>query len=312
MKQKFLKYFSLGIVLTSVLFTSCRKDDFISEDDPQATLTTGKTFIKIAEGPVNNIYFTPFTEVRNVNLFTVRKDAANSADQATATSIQLTSAPDVITKYNTDNGEDYVALPESIYTLVTNSSIVKTATGYTFNFAPGEFAKELRILLDGSKYDLSKKYAVAFNVTNAGNATLTASTQKSILVLISIKNAYDGIYDVTGTLTDANGLYGGTYPAVFSLTTSAASSVRYYDFGEDYPNVLVKNLATGGLANTGISPIYTFDASGKLSSVVDANNAARVFTNVSGQFTASDRSIVIKWTAGRWTVNETWKFKEER
>ncbi|KQR71811.1 DUF1735 domain-containing protein [Pedobacter sp. Leaf176] len=337
MKQRFLKYLSLGIVLTSVLFTSCRKDDFVSGDDPQATLTAGKTFIKVAEGPVNALYFSPFTDVRNVNLFTIRKDASNSDEQATATTVQLTSAPDVITKYNTDNSEDYVLLPESIYTLVSNSSIVKTASGYTFNFAPGEFAKELKILLDGSKYDLSKKYAVAYNVTSTGNASLTATTQKSIIVLISIKNKYDGIYAVTGTMVDVtnatlshvNNALGTDAPMQYELRTISATKCAVYDnyvYGGFYAVIS----SAGSFSQYGsFSAVFEFDpATDKIIAVTNyygqpASNTRAGRLDPTGVNTYNNGTITVKYnmlqpsvvTAApnvRTTWDETWKYLGSR
>ncbi len=53
----------------ALLFTACIKDDV---DD---TTTQGSTFVKLLESPQNAIFFEPFTEIRTVELFSLRKDA---------------------------------------------------------------------------------------------------------------------------------------------------------------------------------------------------------------------------------------------
>ncbi len=199
MKHNILRSLSL-LFITSVALFSCREDKFINSDTELGG--KGVTFVKVLEGPVNPIFFTPFTDIKKVDLFSVRRDNNSPAQLNSATKVKLTENAAAITAYNTANTETFEVLPASIYTLVTNPSIVKTATGYEFNFASGEFAKELTINLNGALFDLSKKYALAFDITDGGGATITKTAAKSIIVLISLKNKYDGIYSVEGTMVD--------------------------------------------------------------------------------------------------------------
>ncbi len=48
--------------------------------------------------------------------------------------------------------------------------------------------------MNGALLDPTLKYAVAFTIGNSGGATITAGTQKSITVLFTILNQYDGMY----------------------------------------------------------------------------------------------------------------------
>ncbi len=307
MKNTILKYTSLALIAL-VSFTSCRKDSFEGEE----TKDSGKTFIKVLEGTPFNLYFTPFEDVRKVHLVSVRRDAANSAELQQSLTVQLTADAAAIADYNDEHGTDYEWLPESIYTLAADNGVTKTATGFTVVFGPGEFSKNIKVNLDGSKWDLAKKFAVAYKISDAGSTSVSKGRESS-LVLISIKNAYDGVYEVDGTLTDANGLYKGDYPRMFSLTTASSTSVKVYDLDYDYQYYVVINNAGTSAANTGVGLQFTFDpATNKLTAVTDPYNAARVFSNVVGSFNPNDRSIEIQWTTGRWTAKETWTFSEER
>ena len=314
MKKKIFKCFILAIAVCTA-FTSCRKDEFV--DDDNLLKDGGKTIVKIANGPKNEIFFSPFTDIRTVELVDLRRDANSNASLNTELNVTLTANPAAIAKYNTDMSENFEALPESIYTLDA-PKFTKTATGFKVNFAPGELANLLKIKLNGALYDLTKKYALAFDITESGVATTTATPQKSILILISIKNKYDGVYEITGSLTDANGLYKGDYgdPAgarTYSLTTASATAVNWYDISWDYTNYIVVSIATGGGANSGIRPFITFDpVTDKITSITDANSATRVFTNVTGQYNNADKSIDLTWTSGRWSVSEHYTFLRDR
>lgn len=198
MKQRFLKYFSLGIVLTSVLLTSCRKDDFVSGDDPQATLTAGKTLVRVFDGPEKTLFLDAISGIGSVSVFNVRREANSQESLNTASSVTLTAAPDLITAYNTAHATTYETLPESLFT--PGAGLTKISTGYTMALNAGDFAKDFLINLNFGLYDFNKKYALAFKITNPGNGT-TSSTQGQVLVLISVKNAYDGNYtSVAGTV----------------------------------------------------------------------------------------------------------------
>jgi len=307
MKRKYIYLLLTTLLLGTAM--GCRKDEFKVD----SVAEKGHSMVKLLEAPAANLYFTPFTGIKEkVHLFSVRREAANNAELNKAARVTLVADPAAITAYNTKNGTDYEPLPDAIYTLAADAGVVKSGTGYTIDFAAGDFSKNIKINLNGSLWDLSKKFAVAFKVDQTGGLQLE-SGKGSIIVLISVKNAYDGVYKVSGTMTDSQALYMGDYPRYFSLTTASTTSVNVYDLDYDYPYYIVINNAGTSAANTGIALKFDFDpVSGDLVSVTDPVNPARVFSAVSGHFNAGNRSMVIKWTSGRWTVNETWEFDSER
>lgn len=322
MKKKLLYIFIS--VMTLGVIASCRKDAF----EGTQTEESGTTFVRFVnhtdKAPINELYFTPFTDIKDVQLLDLRRDVHSNASLNTTLTLTLETDAAAIAAYNTANGTTFEALPESIYTL-NAPGFTKTATGYTVTFNPGEFAKPLMIKLDGAQYDLNKKYAVAFKIgTITGDGTLTGvAKEKTIMTTIAIKNKYDGIYEISGTLTDANGLYIGYYPGsayfdpadprIYSLTTTSDNSVLFYDLWFPFANIIVQHATTQAFANTGIRPLIRFDnATNNVVAVTNFANAATVFTNVSGKFNPADRSIELSWTSGRWKVVETYKFLRER
>lgn len=276
MKYFNLKYSILTTALASLLFSSCIKDDV-------AKLTTqGSTFIKIGESPENKLFFAPFSEVKPVALFTIRRDANSSASLQSAASVKLQADPAAIDTYNDDNGTDYEWLPDSLYTL--GDGINASGDTYTVDLGAGDFAKDFSINLDGSKWDLSMKYAVAFNLTDAGGQKISSGMDK-ILVLISVKNKYDGVYAITGSYTDVtNPAFTGIYPLEWELQTSGPNQC-----------IVVDNVYLG-------IPGYVFDTGGGLSYygsfglVVNFDPETDAITSIEnyyGQPAANTRSAVL-------------------
>lgn len=297
----------IGFFAATFLLAGCVKDSFDGEPMGDA----GTTFVSFNEGPESVVYLTPFSDTRNVDIFKIAKNAHSNATLNTPVTVSIKAAPEVIEEYNEENEETYEFLPADIYS-VANPAFSASGDGFNVSFQPGDLEQVYTIALDGSKFDLEKKYAVAYIITESGG--FPASAQKdTIFTIVSVKNAYDGIYEVDGTCVDANGLYGGDYPRSFSLTTSSPNSVEVYDLDYDYNFYIVVSLETGGAANTGVGLSFTFDPeSNELVSITDPFNPSRVFTNVGGKFNPGDRSVEVQWTSGRWTVSETWTFSEER
>ncbi|HYH15908.1 MAG TPA: DUF1735 domain-containing protein [Flavisolibacter sp.] len=192
MKLNLIKYFTLIAVLATA-FTSCIKDSVDDLGDG------GRTRLKFRQAPENNIFFDPFTDVKKVSVFDLRREASSEAELNKAVTVKLRANPAAITAYNTAHGTDFEVLPESMYTLAPG--VTRNGDEYTVNFNSGEFAKELAVNIDGSKWDLSKRYALAFSIIDSAGIDLTEG-RKSQITFFAIKNEWDGIYSVeSGTVT---------------------------------------------------------------------------------------------------------------
>lgn len=231
MKYNFFKYALIALV-ASTSFVACVKKEVTPLKDE------GSQFLKIEEAPENKIFSEPYTGVKPMTLFSLIRTSANQSQAAKAHTFKITSgtAADV-TAYNTANGTDFELLPDSLYTMA--NGIVKSGSVYTVSFAANDFAKEFTISLNGSKWNLSKKYAMKFTITDSAGVNLNEG-HKEIMVLIAIANRWDGVYEVTdGTFTDVlnpawrhvNIDYAaGGYPKqVYNLETVSPTQCLVYD-----------------------------------------------------------------------------------
>jgi hypothetical protein len=260
MKNKFLKYLFLSSSLM-LLFSACRKDSFKGTEAGNS----GKTFVWITEAPSSAQFFAPFTDVKAVNMFSVRRDAANNADLKKAVTVTLTAIPAYVDTLNQKNGTNFTAMPSDIYTVTSGGGVSASATGFTLNFTSGDFAKNITFNIDGNKVDLSKQYAVAYVISDAGGLAKKAGLD-TIFSTVAIKNPYDGVYNVSGALQrDGDLVLGGTYVAgvTYSLATQSANSLTF--------NLLWADGATGV---GGVNPIIlTVDPTTNLVTVTSGVNA---------------------------------------
>lgn len=162
----------------------------------------GKTFLKFNDGPSKSLFYSPFNDIKDVNIFNLRRDASSGAELSKAVSITVELDNQLITDYNTEHGTAYEPLPADFFTYELDEGVTRNANQFTFNFASGDFAKNVNIQLDGSKWsDLSKIYAFAFKITNDAGINRTVE-KDTMITFLSIKNEWDGIYSVeSGTVT---------------------------------------------------------------------------------------------------------------
>jgi hypothetical protein len=251
MKTRFLTFLTLAVITVAGV-TSCIKDEV-------TPLTTeGEAFLKLSEAPEYKLFLAPFTDVRKISLFTVVRDAANSSQLNTAATVKLTNkGKAAVDAYNTAHGTDYELLPDSLYTLaggITNAGAV-----YTVPLAPGDFAK---------------KYALAFTITDSAGINISDGI-KDVIVLISVKNKYDGVYSLRAKMLDWDAAYGISnvawlWPYDVSMITSSATSLNLFS---DAHGTYIHPAMTSALGPTGFgvtNPRFTFDLT--TDKIIDVKN----------------------------------------
>ena len=268
-----------SLLALTLLFTSCIKKEVTPLADE------GKTFVKILQDREDKVFLAPFSGVANVPLFSVRKDANNNASLMKSANVVLTRINSLVDRYNADNGTDYEQLPDSLYTL--GAGVTNSGNTYTMNMAAGEFAHDLSINLNGSKWNLSHKYALAFALTSPGTGNYVASGRDTVIALISVKNKYDGVYKITGTFLDVSAVGAGftaAYPLQWELWTTGTNSC-----------VVVDNYYLGipGYVFTNGGSLTYYGSFGLNINFDLATDAVTSVTNYYGQPAGNTRSAVL-------------------
>jgi len=131
--------------------------------------------------------------------------------------------------------------------------------------AAGQALDTLEITIpQSSNLDPNLIYGLGLELVSADNGFQVASNMKEVLIKITVKNKYDGLYDVTGSYSDvspAGANFSGRYPLEYYLVTTGPSSVNVcMDInGEITPGYLFSNAGAGSYYGSFGSQV-TFDA----------------------------------------------------
>lgn len=228
----------MAILGITMLFSSCIKDDLVKLGD------TGTSRVKISESPTNIQYFSPFSGKKIIDLGTIRRDAVSESDVNQALTVTVVNKKDSIDAYNDAEGTSFEPIPTTLYTLITDRGVTKVNDStYQITFAPGVTAVPISISVDGDKWDLLKTYGMYFKFADVGGKEI-ASGQSELFAAIAIKNKWDGVYEVTGSMTDfsnatlthfndflssAGNTSGVKPPVQIELRTSGPNSCVRYD-----------------------------------------------------------------------------------
>jgi hypothetical protein len=284
------------------IFSSCEKTDtpdpigkagqtIVKFLDPN---TTGKTLIGLS------LISTPQT----ITMVDIIRDVPNESELNKTMKIIVKDDPGAVSDYNANNGTTFVPIPASLYSV--DAANPRIGTDYTVTMNPGEFTKPIKFVLPNTLgLNLNLAYAFGFTITSVdANGKITAEP-KTMVVELGVKNKWDGIYTVTGTMVDnANATFIGKYPITFHLITTGGTSCSVFDpnlnggtFGHQFD-------ANGvGSFYGSYMPVVTFDAtSNKVLSATNywgqasGPNVRSCFLDATGINTvAANKNISIKY-----------------
>jgi hypothetical protein len=297
-KNIFFKYLVLACAF-AVVFAGCRKEPAADKVTTE-TLNAGKTLIGFPDGMESSTFFDPFTDVKTIDVFTLKKDAANNTDLKKAQNFVVSAVPDSIDAYNEANGTAYELLPSSFYTIGTSSTDVSVSgDNLTFKFASGDFAKNFVIKLDGSKLDLSKSYALAYKITDSAGVGIHAASRGAMYAFYSVKNKYDGVYTLGGTIARyidgvADASLGGTYPDGLQVEVATIGT-----YTNSFSLLWITGGGVGGIAGLQL----TVDPATNKVTVIATGNAA--VQNTAGKDNYYDPDTKTFHLAFDWGANAT-------
>jgi hypothetical protein len=128
--------------------------------------------------------------------------------------VTITQDQAAIDAYNTANNTSYEAMPDSTFTIASNTVVIPAGQREAF----------IPVTIFPSKIDLTVPYLLSYTITDAQGVTI-AENRKNTLVSVLVKNAYDGIYHAEGTMVHPS------FPGPFSrddweLSTAGPTTVE--------------------------------------------------------------------------------------
>jgi hypothetical protein len=321
MKLKNFTFKTLLTVGAVALVFGCQKPDI-----PEQAVGKGSTIVRIPPGTGFRLAAIDLvTTPQTFGLLDVYRDAPSEAALNSATKVVITEDAAIVTAYNAARGTSYIALPTTAFSI--DPSNPKVGNDYTLTFNAGEFYKQLRITVpNATVLDPNRKYALGFKISSVDNNGKISASEKQVVVEVGIKNRWDGVYTVTGTMVDlTNATLTGYYPLTWELRTTGSNTLAVFDKSQGTQTHLI-------LSGTALSQYGSFG----LNITIDpATNKVTSIVNSFGQPSANGRSAAldpsginaydpatktfrIKYfllqpgTTVRTTFDETWSFSGVR
>jgi hypothetical protein len=300
------------LAVSLLLLVSCKKRDIIGD----VTLNTDRVIAEFSEGKIGgSIAMDYTTDEVEIDLTELRLFIRSKVEAGRDVKVKFLPDAAVVTDFNTANGTSYTSMPLALYTLVSNEA----------TFTQTDRKTNVKVRLRPSVL-LGQSYAIGFSISEVigGEASQLAG---SVVIAVSVKNKYDGLYDVVGSCVDAAGVYTGIYPREgVGLRTVDGSAVDYldpdYSVGSPFfDNAYIIVNATSGAPAWVFSPRFIFNTTtDKVTAILDTDGLVpygTVSPTGPNQFTVNgpdDKSFVIKYTilGGRFTITETWTYTGPR
>lgn len=307
MKLKYL----IAIFVASILFASCLK----SKNGLLENLANGPGSILVSiydivlEGGSTDKTFAleGNPPVETLNLITLKLSAPK---EKPSSDISAT-----ITVDNSGIPAGFIPLPANAYSISSMTIKIPKDSGVVV----------IPITITKATLDPSKQYALGIKLSTVSEGIISP-TGNYFVVKFLVKNKYDGIYKVTGTLVDrVNSNLTGNYPLEFELRSTGANTNAVFDHSTGTQTHLILNGgAPSQYGSFGLN--ITFDlVTNKITSVVNAfgqpagngRSAALDPTGINAYDPAS-KTIRIKYsllqpgTTVRTTFDETWVYTGPR
>lgn len=221
------------------LFTACRRSDVFGGIETN----TDRVIAEFTDARTGTSISRDFSaEPIEVELTELRLDPRTVTDHATK--VRVTVNPVAVNDYNAENGTSYVSAPAAAFSLAPD----------TYTLTAQQRSVKVRAVLRPSAF-LDNKYAVGLSIAEMSDGEIS-SIAKRVVVFVSIKNEYDGIYRVKGYSDIPATPYTGNFNLAcadgFEVATSSATSV-YLSPAQPVYN-------TGGYAYiTNLLPEFTID-----------------------------------------------------
>lgn len=318
-----MKKVSLFVRLLAV--AACLSNTGCLKDDSQPDFTQNKAVVELPIGSSagnggGNSIAAAFTvsDTPSDYLVWVNYAAPDANDKDVVVTLAIDTA--VLGKFNRINGKNYILIPPAGITIPSASITIPK----------GQRKVQFPVKINTNVLDPTKTYGLPLAITDASGYTISGNFG-TLVTVISLKNKWDGVYEVTGTMVDhTNSSLTGLYPRTLQLVTQGPTSVAIYDPGQ--------NVFGHGISNSGsttvygsFTPVFTINpVDNKVTAAVnyygqpsaDNSRACRLDASGDNVFTMSEDgstpvSLKVKYVmtqsgSDRTFFDETWTYKSSR
>jgi hypothetical protein len=289
----------LALALLSLSLTGCLKDKGFENyqygiNDPDSQ-PPGIGF-PLAAKPINGVGLDVSGSPQEVKeMFFVNLNAGNPAPTDVTITLEIKSA-ELLGAYNTANGTNIQVLNPSLYTFPLTVTIPAGARNIDIPF----------IVPSTLTLNPNASYGVAIRIASVSGNYVIAENLRNLLVQFSIKNKYDGVYNLTGYHNRVP--YTFPYETTMHMVTVGPDAVYFFwplVGGEGHPIGLGPNNAMSWYGPC-VAPYVKFNTTTNLVTQVYNGSAAActpitLFTGAGSRLSKWDpatRDMTVDWNYG--------------
>lgn len=224
--KRILKITGYLSIVSSLLFTSCLKDDSLTLNTSLSNsvtefANTGSIATNPSNGAAPRFAIDLGTlAVGDQTTFNVNVDYAGAKTAPNDITVTIDIDPTILTTYNTEHavdGANYTTLPDGI---------LQTQFPLTITIPKGQSFGQAQVALQlTSAFDFGATYGIPLKITSTSVGDISGNFGTAIYSLV-VRNGYDGVYFASGVMVHPS--YGGNYSdKEEDMVTTGANSVQF-------------------------------------------------------------------------------------
>jgi hypothetical protein len=222
------KYSLLTLAGAALFLSSCLKDKNVEDRIYGMGGISDVKLVELPQAPEQTIAMNFFNRDTTFNLLAVRLNSDQPASQDIK--VTLVPNPTLVADYNAAHGTNYTVPGSNVYTV----------DNLTVTIPAGQREGYVKVTTNPANV-AQGTYAIGFSIGSVSdNSIVLSENYKNLLVILSVKNKYDGIYSLKGFVT-----MGGNTP-IKEISVPCGNSLEV-------------ELATAGISSVTMShqPVYT-------------------------------------------------------
>lgn len=194
-----------------------------------------------------------------------------AASEVAKEDIQVTLQKDMglVAAYNNANFTTYEELPSNCYQIISPG-------GLTVTIPKGQHQAWLKVKVIKNNFDFTKSYAIGYTIASSSGGNVIAGNYRNMILAITVKNKFDGLWRMNGTLVDVANSALTAYPnAPIAFVTAGPTKVTMYNLVTTNPawyNQPFHPIVSGGTAFSvygGWAPEFNFNTTDNLVQVTN-------------------------------------------
>jgi len=221
MKKIFIQ--SAFLVGAMAVLTSCLKDKGWENGEYGVDASNSAKVVSLPQSQEGISVFSLNADPPTEDIDAVLVQLASSEPAKEDVNVTLVKDMSLVAAYNNANFTNYIEMPSNTYQILNPG-------GLTVTIPKGQHQAWLKVKVIKANFDFTQSYAIGFSIGASTGGNVISGNYKSMILAITVKNKYDGLWTMNGTLVDVTTATLTAYPnAPVAFVTAGPSKVTMYN-----------------------------------------------------------------------------------